>query len=74
MTVAVAPDTSDASELTHAEEVREFIFQDLSTIFNLTSYHFDKLTSTEPSSIINKCMIKDNVELSFLFCAILFRP
>ena len=63
MTVAVAPDASvsDASELTmeltHADEVREFIFQDLSTIFNLTSYHFDKLTSTEPSSVINKCMV-----------------
>ena len=57
MTVAVTPDASEASELTHEDEVREFIFEDLSTIFNLTSYHFDKLTSTDPSSVINKCMV-----------------
>ena len=47
VTVAAAPEESKKSELTNAEEVKVFIFEDLSKVFNLTSDQFNKLTSTD---------------------------
>ena len=45
--MAAAPEESKKSELTNAQEVKVFIFEDLSKVFNLTSYQFNKLTSTD---------------------------